>query len=93
MIKGGSTSVPTVKTKTIKADFLRNSRITFLVSVVYSSGTVIFLLLGFIWDLWHPGWIVLFAPPFIVRLMQHVMSKNMEDYQAFEEAIEREDDE
>ena len=75
-----------------KRDFMRFSRISFMVSVIYSSSTVIFLLLGFIWGLWHPGWLVFFIPPILTRLMQHVMSKNEEEYKAFEEAIEREDD-
>ena len=70
----------------------RSSRISFLVSAIYSSATIIFLLVGFIWDLWHPGWIIFLLPPIIVRLLAQFMSKSAEDLQAFEEAIEREDD-
>ena len=92
LIKDGYASDPIKRTRVAEKESLRNSRIFFLVSAVYSLGTGVFLLLGFVWGLWHPGWIVLFMPPFIVRVLQHIMSKNMEDYQAFEEAIEREDD-
>lgn len=85
-------STPIEKARESNAGFLRNSRITFLVSAIYSSATIIFLILGFGWGLWHPGWVVFLAPPFIVRFLQHVMSKDVEDYQTFEKAIEREDD-
>ena len=80
------------KTREINSGFLRHSRIAFLVSVIYSAATGVFLLLGFVWGLWHPGWLVFFVPPFIVRFLQHTMSKDMADFQAFEDAIEEEDD-
>ena len=93
LIKEGYTPATTTRTDKNQDAFLRTSKITFLVSAVYSSTTVIFLLLGFIWGLWHPGWIIFFAPPFIVRALQYVMAKNMDEYNAFEEAMEREEDE
>ena len=94
LIKDGQSSAPTYTAQANRGsmEIPRASRISFLVSAIYSSTTAIFLLLGFGWDLWHPGWIIFFIPPIIVRLLQHTMSKNMEDFQAFEEAIEREDD-
>lgn len=70
----------------------RTSRISFLVSTIYTSATVIFLLLGFGWGLWHPAWVIFFIPPVVVRFLAHLMAKSAEDYRAFEEAIEREDD-
>jgi len=91
LIKDDHAYTPVTSSKVFRSDFLRASKISFLVSVIYSSATGIFLLLGFVWGLWHPGWIVFCIPPFIVRLLQHVMSKDMEDFQAFEGAIERED--
>jgi len=92
LIKDNHMSTPVTYIKKTKPEFLRNSRISFMVSAVYSAATGVFLLLGFIWGLWHPGWIVFFIPPFIVRLLQTTMSKSEEEYQVFEEAIEREDD-
>ena len=71
---------------------LRATRISFLVSAIYSTATAIFLILGFGWGLWHPGWIVFFIPPVVVRFLAQFMAKSAEDYKAFEEAIEREDD-
>ena len=32
---------------------------------VWSAATIIFLLVGFIWNLWHPGWIVFLIPSLI----------------------------
>ena len=93
MVKDGYTPAAINRTEKDRESFFRMSKITFLVSAIYSSTTVIFLLLGFIWGLWHPGWIIFFAPPFIVRVLQHIMAKNMDEYQAFEEAMEREEDE
>jgi len=92
LIKDNHMSTPVTHTRRSKPQFLRNSRISIMVSAIYSAATGVFLLLGFIWGLWHPGWIVFFIPPFIVRLLQTTMSKSEEEYQVFEEAIEREDD-
>ena len=97
LIKDGHTSAPAPlhKPEQSTQHFIRtsrNSKIYFLVSAIYSLATIVFLLLGFIWGLWHPGWIIFFVPPVIVRLLQQVMSKDMEDFKAFEEAIENEDD-
>ena len=96
LIKDGYTSAITTTTRsTRKAEndtLFRASRISFLVSAIYSAATVIFLILGFGWGLWHPAWIIFFVPPVVSRLLANVMSKSAEDYQAFEEAIKREDD-
>jgi len=92
LIKGDHIPTPIDKTGSSKERFLRTSRISFLVSAIYSMAIGVFLLLGLVWELWHPGWVVFLAPPFLVRLLQHVISKNEEDYKTFEEAIEREDD-
>jgi transcriptional regulator with XRE-family HTH domain len=70
----------------------RASRISFLVSAIYSAATVIFLILGFGWGLWHPAWIIFFIPPIVVRLLAQFMAKSVEDYEAFEDALNREDD-
>jgi len=95
LIKDGYTQSSTVATPIRKSrdeSIFRSSRISFLVSAIYSSATIIFLLIGFIWGLWHPGWIVFLIPPIVVRLLAQFMSKSAEDLQAFEEAIESEDD-
>ena len=75
------------------ASSFRTKRIAYLVSAIYSAAFVVFLILGFVWSLWHPGWIILFLPPVIVRFLAQHMSKDEEDYKAFEEAMAREDDE
>ena len=82
------------KTKEVNTYYTkkRTRRISFLVSTIYSSAIVIFLILGFAFNLWHIGWVVFFLPPIITRFLQEFMSKNEEDYDAFEKAIEKEDD-
>ena len=92
LIKGEHSSHHTMHVRSEKMRSMRTSRISFYVSTIHSSAIGVFLLLGFVWGLWHPGWLVFFIPPFLTRLLQHVMSKNEEDYRAFEEAIVREDD-
>ena len=95
LIKDGSISTTTVVAPIKKnrgETVFRTSRISFLVSAIYSAATIIFLILGFGWGLWHPGWIIFFIPPVVVRLLAQFMAKSAEDYQAFEEAIKREDD-
>jgi len=95
LIKDGYTATTTVTPPTRKSrdeSIFRNSRISFLVSAIYSSATIIFLLIGFIWGLWHPGWIIFLIPPILARFLAQTMSKSAEDLQAFEDAIEREDD-
>jgi len=95
LIKDGYTQTATV-TPPMRKDndesIVRTSRISFLVSTIYSAATAIFLLLGFIWGLWHPGWIIFLIPPIAARFLAQFMAKNAEEYQAFEDAIEREDD-
>jgi len=90
--KSTTTSVSLAKKSSSSSSF-RTKRIAFLVSTIYSSAFVIFLILGFVWGLWHPGWIIFFLPPVIVRFLAQHMSKDEEDYKAFEEAMANEDDE
>lgn len=44
-----------------------------VVGAIYIGATVIFLLLGFIWGLWHPGWIVYLIATMIVVLYEGVL--------------------
>jgi len=95
LVKDGNSSSVTFKLDKGKIDEtnrMRASKISMLVSAIYSSALVIFLILGFGWGLWHPAWIIFFVPPVLSRFLAHAMSKSAEDYEAFEEAIRREDD-
>ena len=95
LVKNGNFSSVTFKLDKGKIDEtnrMRASKISMLVSAIYSSALVIFLILGFGWGLWHPAWIIFFVPPVLSRFLAHAMSKSAEDYEAFEEAIRREDD-
>jgi len=93
LIKDGYTSSTSIRKRKNEGETVfRASNISFLVPVIYSAATIIFLILGSVWGLWHPGWIVFLLPPLITRLLAQFMSKSAEDMQAFEEAIKREDD-
>jgi hypothetical protein len=37
---------------------------------------VIYFILGFAFDLWHPGWIVFLFVPIILSLIEAIKSKN-----------------
>ena len=39
-------------------------------SVTSSLAVIVFLLLGFVWGLWHPGWLVFLLTPLIVGIMK-----------------------
>jgi len=95
LVKDGNASSVSFKLdkgKVDSANRMRASKISMLVSGIYSSALIIFLILGFGWGLWHPAWIIFFVPPVLSRFLAHAMSKTPEDYEAFEEAIKREDD-
>lgn len=47
-----------------------------IVSVTPLVSTLVFLLLGFIWEAWHPGWIVFLSIP-IVGTIEKITRKNM----------------
>jgi hypothetical protein len=40
-----------------------------IVSLVSILSVVVFLLLGFIYNMWHPGWIVFFAAPVTAAIL------------------------
>lgn len=40
-----------------------------LVAITPIMCTIVFLLLGFVWDLWHPGWIVFLLIPVMPYLV------------------------
>ncbi|HPB17020.1 MAG: hypothetical protein WC554_02505 [Clostridia bacterium] len=37
--------------------------------------TIVFLLMGFIWDLWHPGWIVFLTIPVYYAVVNAIKSR------------------
>ncbi|HHU24155.1 MAG: hypothetical protein PHG08_01730 [Bacilli bacterium] len=47
-----------------------------IVAVTPLVATLVFLLLGFIWEAWHPGWIVFLSIP-IVGTIEKITRKNM----------------
>lgn len=40
-----------------------------IVSLVSICSVVVFLILGFVYGLWHPGWIVFFAAPVTAAIL------------------------
>ena len=47
-----------------------NSLLARISSVTSSMSVIIFLLLGFIWGLWHPGWLVFLLTPIVTGLVK-----------------------
>ena len=42
---------------------------------------VVYLLLGLLWGLWHPGWIVFLCIPVIESLIDAIKNKDIEDFE------------
>lgn len=49
-----------------------------IISLVSTLSVVAFLVLGFVYGLWHPGWLVFFAAPVTTALL-NVMDPGKED--------------
>lgn len=70
----------------------KSSKIYFIVSTIYSFATAIFLILGFVFGLWHPGWIIFLIAPAACKIIAYFMANSDEELEAFEKAIEKEEE-
>lgn len=49
-------------------------------SIVGTLTVIVYLLLGFVWNLWHPGWIVFLAVPIFTSLIEAINNKRIKDF-------------
>lgn len=49
-----------------------------IVSLVSTLSVVVFLILGFVYNMWHPGWLVFFAAPVTAAIL-NVMEPEKQD--------------
>ena len=42
--------------------------------------TIVYLVMGYCWNLWHPGWIIFFLVPILNGLISSIVNRRMKDF-------------